>query len=175
MHSDPKAAPEGGANRRLLILGSLGGLVAAAAAAWVWLYAPGRVQGGSQEHPESPTLGVALADCAPWDGAATSLFLSDRGVDGLPPLPPYLQVIVYTGGDQLPGTTVRLGEDRAGSGLAVRCESSAACATADAGTVEFAPVTDDSTLTGAYRLAFPDGTISRAFRARWIRRVALCG
>lgn len=124
---------------------------------------------------EARTSGIAVADCAPWDGAATSLFLAEAGVEGLPPSPPYLQIIVYQDGSTLPGGTIRLGEDQAGSGTAVRCDSRTACATADGGTIEFAAAADDSTLSGAYRLSFPDGTESGAFRARWTRKVALCG
>lgn len=123
----------------------------------------------------APVEGVLLADCAPWDGAATSLFFAPEGLQHLPPPPPYLQIVVYASGSGLAAARFVLGENRAGSGIAVRCASTRECATADSGTVEFRLGPDDSTLSGAYRIYFPDHLISSAFRARWVLREAMCG
>lgn len=123
----------------------------------------------------APVRGIAMADCAPWDGAATSLFFAAEGLDRLPPPPPYLHLVVYDAGSALPAATFVLGENRAGSGIAVRCTSDRDCATAEGGRVEFAASPDDSTLSGAYRISLPDGVLSSTFTARWVRREALCG
>jgi tryptophan-rich sensory protein len=120
--------------------------------------------------------GVAAADCAPWDGAATSIYLSaDADLERLPPPVPYLQLVIYQAGAQLPGLRVKLGGQEAGSGIAVRCQSSGECTTSSNGSIEFDASAPDGTLAGAYRLGFADGPISGTFRATWSRRAALCG
>jgi tryptophan-rich sensory protein len=123
-----------------------------------------------------PVVGIAVADCAPWDGAATSIYISEVGdAERLPPAAPYLHIIVYEAGERLPGLQVTLGGQDAGSGAAVRCQADDECAASNAGTVEFGKSEPDGALLGAYRLEFADGPVSGTFRALWNRRTAMCG
>lgn len=128
--------------------------------------------GGAPVEPAVPLIGVAAADCAPWDGAATSIYLS-KSAD--PSGPPELQLVVYLSGEGLPGRRIELGRQEAGSGIALHCESSSSCTTSSAGVVEFAAPAEEEVLTGAYRVEFDDGVVAGTFRATWSRRVALCG
>ena len=90
--------------------------------------------GGAPIEQAAPLVGVAAADCAPWDGAATSIYLS-RSAD--PSSPPELQLVVYLSGEGLPGRRIELGRQEAGSGIALHCESPSSCTTSNTGTVEF--------------------------------------
>jgi len=123
-----------------------------------------------------PVVGIAAADCAPWDGVATSIYLSEVGdAERLPPAAPYLHIIIYEAGDRLSGLRVTLGGQDPGSGVAVRCQTDDECAASNAGTVEFGRSAPDGTLLGAYRLEFTDGPVSGTFRATWTPRTAMCG
>jgi hypothetical protein len=128
--------------------------------------------GGAPVAPAAPMVGVAAADCAPWDGAATSIYLSRLDH---PSGSPELQLVVYLAGEGLPGRRVQLGRPEAGSGIALHCESSSSCTTSSAGEIEFASPAEEGVLTGVYRVEFDDGAVSGTFRATWSRRVALCG
>jgi tryptophan-rich sensory protein len=126
--------------------------------------------------PAGPTRGVAASDCAPWDGSATSLYLSEgAGADSLPVSPPFLHIALYDTPERLDSRTVTLGRSEEGSGTAVWCQSEAACAQATSGTVEFDRFVPGADLTGSYLIAFPDGRVTAAFRAVWYPRRALCG
>jgi tryptophan-rich sensory protein len=126
--------------------------------------------------PTGPTHGVAAADCAPWDGSATSFYLTnDASADSLPVTAPFLHIAVYDTPERLGGRTVTLGRSEAGSGIAVWCQTESSCAQATSGTVEFDRFTPGAELTGSYLIAFPDGRVTAAFRAAWYARRALCG
>jgi benzodiazapine receptor len=121
------------------------------------------------------SLGVAVADCAPWDGSATSIFLSDAPGERLPPPLPYLQVIIYEPGPRLFTRRIDLGRMEDGSGIALRCQTGGGCATSNRGTVEFDAPGPDGSLAGAYRIIFAGDTVAGTFRARWSPRTAICG
>ncbi len=128
--------------------------------------------GGAPIEPSAPLVGVAAADCAPWDGAATSIYLS-KSAD--PTGPPELQLVVYLSGESLPGRRIELGRQEAGSGIALHCESPASCTSSSAGVIEFASPAGDGVLAGSYRVEFDDRIVAGTFRATWSRRAALCG
>ncbi len=137
--------------------------------------------GGAREQP-APNLpailstGVAAADCAPWDGSATSIFLSDSiDLELLPPAPPYLHLIVYEPGGRLPGREVRLGRLESGSGLVVRCAPDGGCATSNRGVITFDAGAPEGTLGGSYTLLFSGDTVAGTFIVRWSARAAICG
>lgn len=120
--------------------------------------------------------GIAAADCAPWDGSATSIYLSEGGdLKRLPPTPPYLHLIVYQTGDQLPNLRVELGRQESGSGLALRCNAAGECATSNAGVIEFDRSEPDSAVTGSYLLDFAGDSVAGRFLAHWSSRAAICG
>jgi benzodiazapine receptor len=137
-----------------------------------------RNPGGVPGPFESRTRGLAVADCAPWDGAATSIYLvPGRELTALPPEGPYLQLIVYQPGNALPGRRVDISrqEGNLSSGIAVRCGADRACASTNLGTITFEPTTTGADLLGSYRLSFNGDSMAGTFRAAWLPRVALCG
>jgi len=125
-----------------------------------------------------PQLGIAVDDCAPWDGAATSIYLSPVGpVRDLPPPGPYLHLIVYRPGVRLPGTLVDIGarDGNMGAGIAVRCEAGGECASTEHGLIGFGQPGDEEELTGWYRLKFGEDSAAGSFSAAHLSRPAICG
>jgi translocator protein len=131
---------------------------------------------GVSPTPAGPSQGVAAADCAPWDGAATSLYLADgAGMGALPPPAPFLHIALYDSPERLGGTTVTLGRSESGSGAAVWCQTESSCSPASSGTVEIGPFIPGGDVTGTYLISLPDGPVTATFRATWHSRRALCG
>lgn len=120
--------------------------------------------------------GVAAADCAPWDGAATSIFVSSAtSLELLPPAPPYLQLVIYEPGARLDERRIELGRMEGGSGIAVRCQPGGECATSNRGIIDFHAPDPGGALLGDYLITFSDDTMRGSFRARWSSRAAICG
>lgn len=114
----------------------------------------------------------AHADCAPWDGAATSIELSDTPI-GEPRSVPYLHILVYRGMADNKGRSELKGME-SGSLSATWCTAEDACVSADAGWVDLDP--KDESLEGKYNLHLPDGrTISGKFTAPIVAMRVLCG
>lgn len=115
---------------------------------------------------------VAHADCAPWDGAATTIELSDTP-SGQPMTMPYLHISVYRGISDHSGRAVLDGM-QSGSLSATMCPAEGACVSGDSGWVDLAP--KESTLEGRYRLHLSDGrTITGRFAAPIVSLRVLCG
>jgi len=114
----------------------------------------------------------ARADCAPWDGAATTVLLSDSPIsDSL--AGPYLSITVYRSMSEAGGRT-RV-DGRQADGMAARlCPREGPCLPADDGWAEL--TAGDSTISGRYQLRFADGQkLAGQFSARIGNRRILCG
>jgi hypothetical protein len=95
----------------------------------------------------------AHADCAPWDGAATSILLSDSAV--APTVaPPYLRISAWI---PLPSAEVRADVETSGSGgmSASLCDMGERCVNADRGWVRLTP--RDGKIEGHYEIHLADG------------------
>lgn len=106
--------------------------------------------------------GQARADCAPWDGAATSVLLSDSVIGEEVPRP-YLRIAAYV---PLPQQEVRADIETSGSGgmSASFCETGDSCVSADHGWVRLTP--RDGKLEGHYEVHLTDGrTLTGSFAA----------
>lgn len=114
----------------------------------------------------------ARADCAPWDGPATTIILSESPIgDSLPGA--YLEISVYRSLTRVAGRTSIEGEP-ASTMSARMCQGNTPCIAADAGWVDLTEA--DSTLVGRYRLRLIDGrTLTGAISAPIRNRQTLCG
>ena len=142
-------------NLLLLALG-LGGCAAGAdgTPARVWTYAD------------------AQPDCAPWDGAATTIQLSDSPIgDSLSR--PYVRLSIYRSLSGIDGQT-RMDGSKPGSMWAEFCAQDGACTPADEGWVDL--TTESGKVRGAYQLQLSDGrSESGSFVAVIRDRQNLCG
>ena len=115
----------------------------------------------------------ARPDCAPWDGAATTVLLSDAVITP-DPARPYLRISAWVG---LPAQEIRADVETSGSGgmSAGWCESGDSCTYADRGWVRLRPA--GGKLNGEYQLHLPDGrALAGSFSATVIPQPQLlCG
>ena len=138
--------------------------------------------GGPSEQQEIPAdTGFAEAfyhdDCAPWDGFALTLLLTQEGVEDVFDLPyPHLRVTSYQYPPSAPGAIIGWeGEDHT-AGTAVFCVADSQCEVATAVWARLAEVDVLDELMGEIRVEFADaGVIGGPFRARKLLFQALCG
>jgi hypothetical protein len=117
----------------------------------------------------------ASADCAPWDGAATSVFLSGSATDSAA-VYPSLRLTVYHDLESVSGARWQVGESGADAAAPVLCPTEGACTAATQGWIEFAPRAGDGALIGRYDVTFPGGQRMRGqFHAPVDPTRALCG
>ncbi len=110
------------------------------------------------EPAETWRYAVARADCAPWDGAAASVYLTDTPADSAGPIAaPLLRLSVYHEMAGVRGRRWHLGETGPDGAVAVYCDAGEACVSANAGWIEFSRG-GQGTLAGQYEVTFPDGT-----------------
>lgn len=115
---------------------------------------------------------VAHADCAPWDGAATTIELSNSP-NGAPRVGPWLHLSVYRGIGDNAGRAILDGM-QTGSLSATLCVTESDCVSAQSGWVDLAPQGDS--LAGQYNLHLSDGrTIAGKFLAPVTSMRVLCG
>lgn len=119
---------------------------------------------------------VAFSDCAPWDGAATSVVLSlAPETQGETPRP-YLSLAVYHELDTVAGARWPVGGMKPDTAQPAWCPAVGDCVMATAGWVEFAPRAGDGPLSGRYDLTLADGRrVTGRFAAVVSPRQFLCG
>jgi hypothetical protein len=125
--------------------------------------------------PPGYPYAYAVADCAPWDGPAVTLYLTARAADSTDFPWPQLRISVWRGVATLSGQTFAWPANEQ-VGAATRCAAPDDCQLAAAARISFAPAADDSSLTGFAELTFPGGeTLRGGFRAAWRRMRVMCG
>lgn len=154
----------------------IGGLLAAAALAAC------QGPGSSPSVPAPPegfSFATAAPDCAPWDGPAVTILLSNHpGSDtaGITESArPLLRVVLYPRGSGVAGQKFHWPADPE-MAIGQRCPAEGECEGATDGEVSLLPSPADSALEGSLRLHFSDGTtISGGFHATWHPRRMMCG
>jgi hypothetical protein len=130
--------------------------------------------GGSAPGPEWARAWAA-ADCAPWDGAATSIIMTDAAEDSAMPYP-QLRISVYHDLQSVGGARWQVGELRPDGGAGVYCSADDACTAATGGWVDVDAATAGGALRGRYQLTMPDGRrFSGSFVAPVRQTTMLCG
>lgn len=143
--------------------------------------------GALPEPPDEYPHATAMADCAPWDGTATSVFLSAEPADPEAPIgsevpPPHLWISVYDGADALAGERFEIDQDR--SAGAALCTDEGPCRPATGGWIRFRDGSTREILTGEFEVEIgsagvpSDGSVrslAGGFRASWHERRILCG
>lgn len=121
------------------------------------------------------TRAWASADCAPWDGMATSVFMTDAPEDSTPPYP-LLRISVYHDLESVSGARWIVGESKPDAAAGVMCPAQGACIGAIGGWVYFERTAGTGVLRGSYELTMPDGSrLTGSFVAPVKDTRALCG
>lgn len=133
--------------------------------------------GGEMSPPaaEEWSHAVAMADCAPWDGPATTVYLTQVPYsDSLPS--PSLRLALYHGIDEVAGRRWSVGLDNDRDGLPSYCPVLGDCVLTRSGWVEFEARDASGPLAGSYDLILQNGRrITGQFAAPVMERLALCG
>lgn len=121
------------------------------------------------------TRAWASADCAPWDGAATSVYMSDAPEDSVAAYP-LLRISVYHSIGSVTGARWNIGGSGEDGAAGVLCAPGSTCTSATGGWVEFEGASQDGALRGRYQLTMPDGRRLRgSFAAPVKQTTVLCG
>lgn len=131
--------------------------------------------GGLLPPPAAYPFAYAVADCAPWDGPAVTIYLTARATDSTEFSWPQLRISVWRAVADLPGQTFSWPTEQQ-IGAAVRCADPDTCEPATAARVSFLSAADDTTLMGVAELTFAGATrVHGGFRAPWRRTRVMCG
>jgi hypothetical protein len=138
--------------------------------------------GGTSEIPNPPPgldLSWVLDGCAPWDGAATTIYLAGTKPEDVLSAPyPHVWVSLYYPRSELPGRTLTWTADERNVGGAMWCVAEGECQLADQARVRVRRgKLEDVVLPGEVHLEFPDGTtIDGSFEAEVVDAAPLlCG
>ena len=122
-----------------------------------------------------PPYATLVQTCAPWDGPAVALFLTDQPAVGYPP-PPYHAIMVYRGVSEVLGHRFDVGTETQNLGSAQVCLVNTECRQAGSAAITFGGMGADSTVQVTYRLDLgPDGSLKGKALARLHPAPALCG
>ena len=103
--------------------------------------------------PQGPTLNAVLVEtCAPWDGPAVALFLTERAAVDSYPSPPYSAITVYRSLPQLLGRRFEVSPDTPNLGSGQACPAADGCAPVPGATIAFGGLNPDRTVGVTYRL-----------------------
>ncbi len=141
--------------------------------AWMLLALLACASGPAGEDPtETWAFAVAEPSCAPWDGAATLLTLTNTA--GPPSAAtPALRLSAWQGPAAVGGHTFAVAASGSDGGSATYCVGGD-CTAATSGWIRFEAA--PGPLTGRYSLTFPDGTHrAGSFSAPLVERQVLCG
>ena len=124
-----------------------------------------------------PSLNGALVQtCAPWDGPAVALFLTDQPAVATYPSAPYSSIVVYRSVSDVLGKRFDVSPETQNVGYAQICPSGGECQPARGAWVSFGAFNADSTVRVEYRIDMaPDRVMRGKARARFHPTAALCG
>lgn len=129
----------------------------------------------SQSVDESPSAAL-LQTCAPWDGPAVSLFLTDSPAVSTYPAPPYRSITIYRDVAELLGKRFEVTATTQQIGIAQDCPSAGRCTSVLAAAVQFGGLRADSTILVTYRFErAPGGVQNGIVKARLYPQARMCG
>ena len=134
-------------------------------------------QKGALAPPDGFPHAIAVRSCAPNDGAAVTIYLSQAEIETLEPSPPYLRIAIWQPVGALANRTWSLAVSSA-EGSAWFHATTSGFETPSGGTVRVTAVSADSTLEGTVDVTFPTaGRIRGGFSASYVYppAPALCG
>lgn len=117
----------------------------------------------------------AHRDCAPWDGSAVRITLSDKPYNADKPNKPNLSICIYKNVNNIAGQTFILGQDdRTGSANLFTTDEK--YIPAKSGKVQITKIEPDKSISGEYDLEMENGIHHKgSFQASWIDLRILCG
>ncbi len=137
---------------------------------------PSTTSSGDGDPPAPPagpgrfTHGAIQRTIAPWDGAATQIFLSEKPLEEGKFAGPWVYVRIYKGPGDLSKRRVRLEGKETREGSAQWIEADGKGTPLAWAQIDFEEVREGKPVTGTYEVAFADGKRERGrFEASWWR------
>jgi hypothetical protein len=129
------------------------------------------------QETRDPAPNVALVQtCAPWDGPAIALFVTDQPAVATYPSPPYSSITIYRSVSEVLNRSFEVGVTTQNVGSGGVCPAMGECTPARTATVSFGGLEADSTVAVTYRIeASPDRVIAGKGRARLNPAHEMCG
>ena len=125
--------------------------------------------------PADFSYGTMQASCAPWDGPAIVLTLTNEPSECKRTTEPFLSLGVWRGLPLQSGQTVKFGQG-SDAGYASRCKKENDCERAQSGSVTFDKYNETSGASGHYELHFKSGeTLTGNFDVKWCQERVICG
>lgn len=126
--------------------------------------------------PVAPLNASLVQTCAPFDGPAVTLFLTDEPSEAAYPPAPYSGITIYRSVSEVQGHRFDVGPGTQNIGNAQICPATGECEPAQAAAVTFRALEADSTVAVTYRLELVSGrVITGQTRARLHPRAEMCG
>ena len=118
----------------------------------------------------------ARRDCAPWDGPAFSVVLTDTPAQPDSLTTSFLRIAVWRGIESAIGRTLAWEGTTSQVGTASRCQADGRCEEASRGEIRVEWRTADSLLGGEFRVDFGRTRSERGrFTAAWVPDRVMCG
>lgn len=118
----------------------------------------------------------AMRGCAPWDGAAVQIYLSDEPLTEKGQIQkPLLSIFIYKDISEISEKIFKLGQDF-NIGTASLCPKEGKCQLIKSGTVIIKSVSPDKNIQGEYEIEF-EGNIKKIgkFQTSWMKEMIPCG
>lgn len=124
--------------------------------------------------PAGFSYGTIQSSCAPWDGPAIAVTLTNEPAQCKRTSGPFISIGIWRGLPVQAGRVVKFapGSD---AGFASRCKKEGDCERAQSGTITFDRYEEGSGASGRYELHFKgDETLSATFDVKWCDERAIC-
>ena len=127
--------------------------------------------------PDGPSFsyGTMQSSCAPWDGPALGITLTNQPAQCKRTSEPFISIGIWRGLPVQSGQVVKFapGSD---AGFASRCKKEGDCERAQSGSITFDRYEAGSGASGRYELHFKnDETLSGTFDVKWCEERVVCG
>jgi len=125
--------------------------------------------------PATFTYGTIQSSCAPWDGPAIGITLTNEPAQCKRTSEPFISIGIWRGLPVQAGQVVKfdLGSD---VGFASRCKKEGNCERAQSGTITFDRYEEGSGASGRYEFHFKgEQTLSGTFDVKWCQERVICG
>jgi hypothetical protein len=125
--------------------------------------------------PAGFSCGTIQSSCAPWDGPAIGITLTNEPAQCKRTTEPFISIGIWRGLPVKAGQVVKFasGSD---AGFASRCKTEGHCERAESGTIWFDRYEEGSGASGRYELHFKgDETLSGTFDVKWCEERVICG
>ncbi len=141
------------------------------------LVCSGSLEEAPVPHPPSGyPMAFAEDECAPWDGAAVAIYLTDKHLEGYTAPYPHLRIAIWRPAAELGGQIIRWSSEDQSIGVAVRCPEAGKCQRARSVTLQFGSREPNGAIPGYLELEFEESaSIRGGFRAEWRDRRVMCG